>query len=56
MPDLSRTSPRDDAAVVLDLVAGNVIDPGMAWDVTLLLVVRLNLPEQLHGGLELLWV
>ena len=43
---------RDDAPAVHELVVGDVRHVGMAGNVVLLLVVRLQLAEQLHGVLE----
>jgi hypothetical protein len=44
---------RDDAPAVLDLVIGNVVHTGVAGQMALFLVVRLNLAEKLRSGLEL---
>ena len=44
---------RDDALAVHDLVVGDGVDVGVAGDVVLLLVVRLQLAEHLSGGFEL---
>ena len=41
---------RDDAPAVHELVVGNVVHSGMAGDVALLLVVRLQVAEELHGA------
>jgi hypothetical protein len=46
---------RDDAFAVHDLVVADVVHVGVAGDVTLFLVVRLKLAEQLRGRLELTW-
>ena len=46
---------RDDAFAVHDLVVGDVVDVGVAGDVTLFLVVRLKLAKQLCSRLELTW-
>ena len=44
---------RDDALAVHDLVVGDGVDVGVAGDVVLLLIVRLQLVEHLSGGFEL---
>src|SRR5262249_42138715 len=44
---------RDDAPAVYDLVVGDIVDAGVARDVSLFFVMRLNLAEELHSGLEL---
>ena len=44
----------NDAPAVHELVVGDVGHVRMAGDVVLLLVVRLQFAEQLHGGLELI--
>jgi hypothetical protein len=44
---------RDDAPTVHNLIVGDVIDAGIAGDVVLPLVMRLNLAKELHSGLEL---
>jgi hypothetical protein len=44
---------RDDASPVHELVVGDIGDVRVPRDVVLLLVVRLQIAEQLHGGDEL---
>jgi hypothetical protein len=46
---------RDNAFAIHDLVVADVVHVGIARNVTLFLVVRLKLAEQLRSRLELTW-